>query len=81
MSIDDSGIPSTAPGGVGVPASRPSPREEVSALVEKPRRRIRAALDPFDLESALARLAQLLASDGDTPQRNVPRGYYIYILV
>ncbi len=81
MSIDDSSIPSTAPGGVGVPASRPSPREEVPALVEKPRRRIRAALDPFDLEFALARLAQLLASDGDTPQRNVPRGYYLDILV
>ena len=75
MPLDDSSIPSTAPGGVGVPASRPSPREEVPALVEKPRRRIRAALDPFDLEFALARLAQLLASDGDTPQRNVPRGY------
>ncbi|MDD9906995.1 MAG: hypothetical protein OXT06_25755, partial [Rhodospirillaceae bacterium] len=64
-----------------VPASQPAPRAEAPARAEKPRRRIRAALDPFDLESALARLAQLLASDGDTPQRNVPRGYYLDILV
>ena len=81
MSIDDPGIPSTAPGGVGIPASRPSPHEETPALVDKLKRRIRAPFDPFDLESALARLAQLLASDDDTPRRDVPRGYYLDILV
>ena len=81
MAINEPGIPSTAPGGVGVPTSPPTPREDALALVEKPKRQIRAALDPYDLNAALARLAQMLDLDGETPQANVPRGFYLDILV
>ncbi|NKB55193.1 MAG: hypothetical protein GKS00_02555 [Alphaproteobacteria bacterium] len=80
MAIDEPGLPSTPPGGVGVPASRPSPDRPL-ALVEKPKRLPRPALDPFDLEGAIARLAQLLALDAETPRFNVPRGFYLNILV
>lgn len=51
------------------------------ALVEKPKRQVRATFDPYDLNAALARLAQMLEFDGDTPQSNVPRGFYLDILV
>ncbi len=81
MSIDDPGIPAPTPSGVGVPLSQPPPREDTPALVEKPRRQVREAFDPFDLEAALARLAQLLAFDGKSPPTNVPRGFYLNILV
>lgn len=81
MAIDDPGIPSTAPGGVGVPVSQPPPREDAPALVEKPKRQVRAPFDPFDLNAALARLAELLSLDGNSPRRNVPRGFYLNILV
>jgi len=81
MAIDDPGIPSTAPGGVGVPVSRPPPREDAPALIEKPKRQVRNAFDPFDLKAALARLAELLSLDADVPRRNVPRGFYLDILV
>lgn len=81
MAINEPGIPSTAPGGVGVPTSLPTPREDALALVEKPRRQPRAVLDPYDLNAALARLAQMLDLDGETPQLNVPRGFYLDILV
>ena len=82
MAIDDPGIPSNPPGGVGVPVSQPPPsREDAPALVEKPRRQARAPFDPFDLDAALTRLAELLAFDADSPRRNVPRGFYLDILV
>lgn len=81
MAIDEPGLPSTPPGGVGVPPSRPSPADRAPALVEKPKRLPRPSLDPFDLDAALARLAQLLASDAETPRFNVPRGFYLDILV
>jgi hypothetical protein len=81
MSIDDPGIPSTLSGGVGVPPSRPSPLDRPLALVEKPKRQPKPFFDPFNLEAAFARLAQLLASDAETPRANVPRGFYLDILV
>lgn len=81
MSIDDPGIPSAPSGGAGVPPAPSSQTNGRPALVDKPRRQARPAADPFDLESALARLAFLLAGDGDTPRANVPRGYYLDILV
>ena len=81
MAIDEPGISPNAPGGVGVPTSQPSPRDDTLALVEKPRRQPRGLRDPYDLAGALARLAQMLTLDGDTPQSNVPRGFYLDILV
>lgn len=81
MSIDDPRIPSTPSSGVGVPPSRPSPEDQPLALVDKPKRQPKPFFDPFDLEAALARLAQLLASDAETPRSNVPRGYYLDIMV
>ncbi len=81
MSIDDPTIPSPSQGGGGVPSSRPSPSEAPLALVNKVRRQGRPTLDPFDLTSALARLEQLLALDGEIPRLNVPRGFYLDILV
>ena len=36
MSIDDPGIPSSPPGGVGIPPSQPSQPERTPALIDKP---------------------------------------------
>jgi hypothetical protein len=81
MSIDDPSVPSPSSGGVGVPPSRPSLSDGKLALVEKAKRQGRPTLDPFNLTEALARLDQLLALDADVPRLNVPRGFYLDILV
>lgn len=81
MSFEDTGIPPAGTGGMGAAVARPSGPEPAPALVEKPRRRSRPAFDPFDLEAAFARLADLLSFDSDKPRQDVPRGFYLNILV
>ena len=73
-----------AGGGVRPDRTGPAPENAESAqpaiaLVDKPRRRIRPANDPLDLEAAFARLASLLALG--EPHVDAPRGYYLNILV
>lgn len=81
MSFEDTGIPPAGSGGVGPASPRPSRTEQAPALVDKPRRQSRPAFDPFDLEAAFARLAELLSFDSDKPRQDVPRGFYLNILV
>jgi|GEM_PF-6256146 hypothetical protein len=67
------------------PASAPSRAEQERALLERntpQRRESGAPRNPFDLETAFARLKTLLAFDGPNgPRNNVPRrGFYLNIL-
>jgi hypothetical protein len=81
MPADNSHIPPSRTIGVGVPASRHPAREAGQARVEIPRRRPRRRTDPYDLGAAITRLAQLLAFDVKGPRIDVPRGFYLDILV
>ncbi|MGY8958301.1 MAG: hypothetical protein ACKVKG_01990 [Alphaproteobacteria bacterium] len=63
----------------GAPPENDASGQNKIALVEKPRRLIRPAGDPLDLDAALTRLATLLAME--EPPLDAPRGYYLNILV
>jgi len=81
MPADNSHIPPSRTTGVGVPPSRQPARDAGQALVDVPRRPPRQRTDPRDLRAAIIRLAQLLMFDVDGPRGNVPRGFYLDILV
>ncbi len=79
MAIDEPRLPPVRPD--SIPPSRTRPSDSAPALIEKPRRRLRELFDPFDIKTALARLAQLLDADINGPRLGAPRGFYLDILV
>jgi hypothetical protein len=56
---------------------RPDTEQRASGRLKR-----RGQFDPTNIERAIARLVELLSSDGGAPRRDVmPRGFYLDILV
>ena len=81
MSSESSSIPTAADGPTPVGQARPrerSPRGETAFGNQVARRYF---VDPNDVEAAIDRLTQLLATDTAGPRMDVPPGFYLNILV